>query len=437
LECGPGAIVQVPAVVRRHFPDRPVFVVTDETCWRVAGQTVMATLQAAGVTTRPPFIFPDAGLYAEHSHVERLEAALRAGDATPIAVGSGTINDLTKLSAHRVGRPYLCVATAASMDGYTAFGASITHHGSKLNMDCLAPRAVVADLDIICRAPPEMTASGYADLLAKVPAGADWMLADALGVEAIEPRPWGIVQGGLRPALADPAGARAGRVQPVSGLVEGLMLAGFAMQRARNSRPAAGVEHQFSHLWDMEHHTHNGKAPSHGFKVGIGTLAVTAFYQGWLNQPLDRLDVDACCTAWPEPAQAEQAVRAMFAGAEFADGAVRETLAKHVSRAELRQQLTRLRSIWPQLRDRLRGQLLPFAEVQRRLRLVGAPAAPEEIGLTRERVRQSFRKALAIRQRFTVLDVAARTGTLDTGLAALFGPGAPWETAPEAAGERR
>src|SRR4029077_17844815 len=106
-------------------------------------------------------------------------------DAIPIAVGSGTINDLTKLAAHHAGRSYLCVATAASMDGYTAFGASITYQGSKQTFDCPAPAAVIADLDIICAAPGDMNAWGYADLLAKVTAGADWLLADALGIEPI------------------------------------------------------------------------------------------------------------------------------------------------------------------------------------------------------------------------------------------------------------
>ena len=102
----------------------------------------------------------------------------------------------------------MVVATAASMDGYTAFGASITCQGAKQTFSCAAPRAVVADLDVICAAPVELNASGYADLLAKTTAGADWLVADALGVEAIDRTAWAIVQGGLRQAVANPAGVR-------------------------------------------------------------------------------------------------------------------------------------------------------------------------------------------------------------------------------------
>jgi hypothetical protein len=62
----------------------------------------------------------------------------------------------------------MTVGTAASMDGYTAFGAAITKDVYKQTMTCPAPRAVLADLNIMRKAPPRMTSSGYADLLGKV-----------------------------------------------------------------------------------------------------------------------------------------------------------------------------------------------------------------------------------------------------------------------------
>ncbi|HEY0944121.1 MAG TPA: sn-glycerol-1-phosphate dehydrogenase [Opitutaceae bacterium] len=428
LLVGPGALSQAAEVFRAQFPGAHAIVICDDTTLAVAGRRIAECLRAAGLARLEPFVFSDAGLYAEYRFVERLEAALRTHDAIPVAVGSGTINDLTKLAAHRAGRDYLCVATAASMDGYTAFGASITFEGAKQTFNCPAPRAVIADTDVICRAPAPMTASGYADLIAKITAGADWILADAVGAEVIDPRAWALVQGGLREALANPAGARAGRETTILPLVEGLMLGGFAMQWTKSSRPASGAEHQFSHLWDMEHHTHDGEAPSHGFKVGIATLAVTALYEELLRQPLEQLDVEHCCARWPEPAEAEAAVRAQFARDDFTATAVAETLAKHLSRAALQAQLEQLRTVWPATRERLRAQLIPFAELKARLAAVGAPTEPESIGITRERLRESFHRAHAIRRRFTVLDLTVRTGTLDGALTTLFGRGGIWET---------
>ena len=425
LEIGDGVLANTPRVFREQFGERPAVIVTDENTLAAAGDAVIAGFQAAQHSIRAPFVF-GRDVYAEHSFVEQLESSLREHAAIPVAVGSGTINDLTKLAAHRTGRPYLCVATAASMDGYTAFGASITHQGSKQTFDCPAPTAVVADLKVIAAAPPRMSAWGYADLLAKVTAGADWILADALRIEPINSLAWNIVQGRLREAVAHPAGVRAHKPEAIRHLVEGLMLGGFAMQATKSSRPASGAEHQFSHLWDMQHHTHEGDAPSHGLKVGIGTLAVTALYERLLEQPMEKLNVDQCCAAWPDADVWVQRAHKHFSEGDLRIVATREIAAKHVSAEALREQLELLKAIWPKLRQWLRAQLIPFGDAWSMLQSAQAATEPEQIGITRERLRDSFWKAFFIRRRFTVLDLAVRTGLLDTWLDDLFSADGVW-----------
>lgn len=420
------AIGSVPRVFSEQFGDQTAVIIADTNTWRVAGNAVSTALQNAGVPSIEPFIFQDEDLYAEFRFVERLEESLKQHSAIPVAVGSGTINDLTKLAAHRTGRSYLCVATAASMDGYTAFGASITYQGSKQTFDCPAPTAVIADLKVIAAAPVAMNAWGYADLLAKVTAGADWILADALGVEAIDPLSWNIVQGGLREATANPTGVHQGERVAIEGLVNGLMLGGFAMQSTKSSRPASGAEHQFSHLWDMQHHTCNGSAPSHGLKVGIGTLAVTALYEHLLKYGFDDLDIEQCCAVWPDEASWAQCANDLFQDEELRTVAVREIRAKYSQQDELRQQLEKLHAVWPDLRERLQAQLIPFADLEAMLTTAGAATKPEQIGISRQRLRDSYRQAFFIRRRFTVLDLAVRTGRLDTSLSVLFGPNGVW-----------
>jgi glycerol-1-phosphate dehydrogenase [NAD(P)+] len=427
LEIGPGAAWLTPRVFREQFGDKPAVIIADTNTFRAAGQTVADAFRAAQRPMLEPFVFRSPDLYAEHRFVLELETAFKRHSAIPIAVGSGTINDLTKLSAHRTERPYMAVATAASMDGYTAFGASITFEGSKQTFQCPAPVAVVADLNIIYGAPPIMNAWGYADLVAKVTAGADWVLSDALGVEPIAPEAWRIVQERLRDMVVDAAGVRAAKPEAIARLIEGLMLCGFAMQAIKSSRPASGAEHQFSHLWDMQHHMHNGVAPSHGFKVGIGTLAVTALYERLLEKPLTDLNVERCCETWPEQALWLNRAHQMFTEGDLRKVAAQEIAAKASDKDSLRAQLQRLRSAWPQLSRRLRNQLIPFHNLKEMLNAAGAPTEPEQIGITRERLRDSFWQAFFIRRRFTVLDLAVRTGLLDQCVAELFGPGGLWE----------
>jgi glycerol-1-phosphate dehydrogenase [NAD(P)+] len=425
LEIGSRILTKTPEIFRQQFGDKPAVIVADVNTFEAAGRIVHDAFHQKNQCLEP-FIYTDSNLYAEYRFVEELQGSLKGHDAIPVAVGSGTINDLTKLAAHEVGRPYMCVATAASMDGYTAFGASITQIGSKQTFFCPAPRAVVADLEIISAAPGEMNSWGYTDLVAKVTAGADWMLSDAMGSEPVHAEAWRIIQPGLRELISDPAGVPARRPESISRLIEGLMLAGFAMQAATNSRAASGAEHQFSHLWDMQHHTHEGKAPSHGFKVGIGTLAITALYEYMLEQPIKNLDVEACCEAWPDEVALEKMIPQKFSQGDLTVVALQESRAKWVSRDELRDQLKKLRAMWPTLKERLREQLLPFAELKKMLSAAGAPVEPEEIGISRERLCESFLLSYFLRRRITVLDLAVRTNLLEKALDHLFGANGRW-----------
>lgn len=415
-----GAVRQTGQAFDSLFGASPALLITDEQTFAAAGRGVLDSLRASGQPCEEPVILPAATLYAEYSFVEQLNCRIAATDAAPVAVGAGTINDLVKLAAHQCGRPYLTVATAASMDGYTAYGASITHEGSKQTFDCPAPLGVIADLDIIAAAPEGLNASGYADLAAKCPAGADWILADFLGVEAINRPAWDMVQTYLRKWMADPAGLRERNIESVRGVTVALMMTGFAMQAARTSRCASGAEHQFSHLWDMQHHTHNGQAPSHGFKVGIGSLASLALYEALQGLHINDLDVDAAVKAWPEADANSREIAALFDDEQVARIARTESALKLIATDALRTQLEQLKKGWPELNRRLAAQLIPHRAFKDMLREAGAPVESEQIGIDAARLRRSYTQAYHIRRRFTVLDVARRTALFEPALNVVF-----------------
>lgn len=428
LRIGAGILPQTGELFKELFPGCRAIVIADPTTFKVAGSDVQKSLAAAGVALDEPHIFTAPDLHAEWTFVEELDAVLKNTDAIPVAVGSGIINDLTKLCSHHNNRRYMVVGTAASMDGYTSYGASITYKCAKQTFSCPAPLGVLADTAIIAAAPKELTASGYADLFAKVPAGADWIISDALGIEPLDKRSFSIVQDGLHDALGDPEGIRKGTVETIEPLVEGLMLGGFAMQTLQSSRPASGADHQFSHLWNMEHHTMaDGRTPSHGFQVSIGLLASLAYYDQFLKSDIAHLDVESAVAAWPEWDEAERYARELYAGTDFPEIGVVETRAKYIDKDHLRAQLNLLKNNWTEIKARLEKQLVSFNEASRRLRIVGAPTLPEDIGLTRERMRASVIRAQHIRRRFTILDVAVRTNMLEKWSDAIFGPGGVWE----------
>ena len=413
------------SVFREWFGARSAVIVADENTFLAAGKDVEASFVRFGLAPPKRFIF-GSHLYADDACVSELADVLRGLQSIPIAVGSGTINDLTKLASHLNTRPYMVVGTAASMDGYTAFGASITKSGSKDTVDCPGPRVVLADLEVIAKAPKVMNAWGYGDLLAKVVAGADWMLADAAGVDAIIPAAWELVQYPLRSWIGAPDAIAASDIGELRHLVYGLLMSGLAMQATLSSRPASGAEHQFSHLWDMQHHTFNGAVPSHGFKVGIGVLASLALQEYLLAMDLKTLDIDAVVRSWPSFEELETRIRSLFDTEALQRRALDETKAKYVSQDTLRTQLRRVQENWTELQVKVRSQLFPFEELRLMLRRAGCPYDPAQIGISRARLRLSYKQCCFLRRRFTILDLALRLGLFDDALDHLFGPEGRW-----------
>ena len=315
------------------------------------------------------------------------------------------------------------------MDGYTAYGASVSKDGNKQTFNCPAPLGMIFDPTFAIQAPEGMSASGYADLIAKIPAGADWMLADTVGAEAIDQFGWDLVQDGLRESLSAPAAVHAGDVEMTEKLSEGLLMSGFAMQAIQSSRPASGTEHQFSHCWDMENLAYpNGKHVSHGFKVGIGTLASTASLEFLLEKDIENIDVDKCVAAWKSWDETEAEIREIFAGkpGHLARG-LEETKGKYVDKEGLRKQLEALKAAWPELKEKIRSQIIPLSEVYEDLKLVGAPYEPEMICVDRARMRKTFSYIPYMRSRFTNIDIVYRLGLMPELTERLFGKGGIWE----------
>jgi glycerol-1-phosphate dehydrogenase [NAD(P)+] len=433
LLIGTGVLNDVGSVLEHVFGHQPAVVVADDNTYAVAGKAVYDRLCSAGWKVEEPIVFPGTPpLYASFENVLALEEKLRTTSAVPIAVGSGTLNDLTKLAAYRLGRHYMCVSTAASVDGYTAFGAAITRDGFKQTMSCPAPRAVVADLDILVTAPAQMNSAGYGDLLGKVTAGADWILADALEIELIEKHAWALVQDSLCDWTGKPQALHAGDRQAIENLFEGLILSGIAMQISHSSRPASGSEHRFSHLWEMQALAHGHEPVPHGFKVGVGTEASAALYERVLARDLARLDIDALCRTWPSREEVRREVEQGHSIAKLAENAVEESLAKYIPPEQLRLRLMLIQERWPIIREHLKRQLMTAEHIRDLLRAAGCPTEPAEIGVSVSQLRESYTLARTIRSRYTVLDLVNECGILDPCVDELFAPGGYWAALPHA-----
>jgi glycerol-1-phosphate dehydrogenase [NAD(P)+] len=420
-----GAAGVLPLVAARRATGARWMVVADSNTWQAAGSEADAQLRGQGALTAEPLVLPaQPRLKPGAETAQQMAHWLRENDALPVAVGSGVINDLVKHAAALANKPYICLATAASMDGYAASGAALMQDGFKRTLACPPPVAVLADPDVLAAAPPAMAGWGYGDLAGKAVAGADWLLADALGIEAINPAPFALVQDHLEEWLARPERLAAREPEALGALLTGLLVSGFAMQSHGNSRPASGSDHQFSHLWEMENLQVDGEPAAHGACVGVGCVAMLALYEWLLAQP----DA-AMARAWAEDADdataIEREIETALGTGEVAAAALQEMKAKRAI-GRRKQRVERFTQVWPQLRTTLATRLVGASTMQQRLRAAGAAAHPADLGIAMPALALDYRRARLIRRRYTLLDLLEDLGWLDRAVAELFSPQGFW-----------
>ncbi|MDR1308251.1 MAG: sn-glycerol-1-phosphate dehydrogenase [Treponema sp.] len=428
MNVGTNALEALPELLGRHFSPGPVFIVADENTFGAAGKAVtdaLDGLDGAGIPRAGSFMFGRERIHAEYRHVETLKEQFRTAGENfiPLVIGSGTLNDLVKRAAFECKLPYLCVATAASVDGFTANGASIVYEEFKQTMPCDAPRVLVADSAILAAAPRYLSSSGFGDLAGKLIGGSDWIIAAtafgfdgkglmAPGSEAIDPAGWAMVQNGLMDTLEASLPAVRGDSAAVTFLFEALAVTGFAIQYYQDSRPSSGCEHMFSHIWEMENLSVNGIPVTHGHKVAMGTLAAAAFTECFFSG--SEPPAPASSYARPSLREREEEVRKAFAGQDkAAEAALKAAGSKYLPEAPARLLAGALRDCWKEVKEKCLAHLPSYEKFRSLFAEAQCPVRPEEIGLTRRRVIAAAAKAQMIRRRYTVLDYAWDLGVFD------------------------
>jgi glycerol-1-phosphate dehydrogenase [NAD(P)+] len=416
---------QIPGLLKTYYQFDAVFLIADDHTYETAGKAVEFLLKDAGIPMAGSFIFPgEPRLHAEYTYVTEIVRRLQqaaSGTIAPIAAGAGTINDLVKRAAAELNLSYLCVPTAASVDGFTSSGAALLKDGFKQTLACPAPRVLVADTTILAGAPAYLSSSGFGDLAGKITAGTDWLIAEAAGplgapgTEPVDDFAWAMTQPGLRQALAASADAVRGDGDAVNVLFRALSLTGFAMQYLKSSRPVSGCEHLYSHVWEMENLECGGNPVTHGHKVAMGTLAAAAFTEIFFSRK--EAPEPSLSRRLPTPVEREAGVRAAFKGIAASEGAVKTALEKLLPRKAAAALDGALRDNWKQIRKKVLEQLIPYGELRAFMERGGCPLRPEEINLTRSKVIADSRRAQMIRNRYTVLDMAWDMGVFEDVLA--------------------
>ena len=232
------------------------------------------------------------------------------------------------------------------------------------------------------------------------------MIADLTGEEPIRKDVWDLIQGNIRKWIADK--------NDMAAVFDGLAATGYSMQMYQESRPASGAEHLFSHVWEMEGLTKDGKDVSHGFKVGVGAVASTMLMEYVIENEYDDLAgrMKPGLSFEERSAEIDQLLVKNCYGT-----APKETaLKKHITGEKLAERRNLIRKQWKKMQTALRERLIPSDELIKILRDAGCPTTAKEIGLDKEQFIHGIKTAQLIRNRYTIIDMLYETGLLDDAL---------------------
>lgn len=340
-------------VFERRMKGRRVLLVADRTTAQFLPPVAdMAGRCAAACGT---LVLPSPEPVADEETVRRVADGGADYDYL-LAVGAGTLNDLCKYAGFLTRKPSGVFATAPSMDGFTSGVTPLIEKGFKITRSAQTASDVLIDLDVLRRAPRIMTGAGVGDILAKYCCLTDWRISSLLTGETVNEEAFSLMLEAVRACDASLPSLARGGADGVEKLMDALLISGYAMVIAGNSRPASGAEHHMSHYLEMDFLRRGERIPLHGVKVGLGTMVSLYLYRTLRRRPAfegcDRVYAEA--DKLPPPEYAEDILR------EF-----------------------------------------------------GCPTRFSQLGVPEETVRRMFFEAYRIRDRFTVLTLYCRNGFME------------------------
>jgi glycerol-1-phosphate dehydrogenase [NAD(P)+] len=378
-------------------------IVCDDNTYRALGQRVQQALTEHGLAVNVVRLTGAEVIADEHYLVQVLvEAPL--DDRTYIAVGSGTLTDITRFVSHRTGKAFISMPTAPSVDGFTSIGAPIVISGVKQTILCQAPVALFADLDTLRNAPHKLIAAGFGDMIGKITSLADWKIGhivwDEPFDEAIFKRSQAAIASCIKHAPEIGQNSREGVRQLMDALIE----SGLCMLDFGNSRPASGAEHHASHYWEMKLLQEHRPAILHGAKVGFALTLVAEQYAKLRalsrQQMLDRLEA----ATLPDREQEIATIRQGYG--VLADDVIREHAPfLDLTEAGFERVKKRIAECWDEIQA-VAAMVPAPQEIVGYLRQAGAATDGQSLGLGADEIPLGMQYGHYLRNRFTVMKLS-------------------------------
>lgn len=266
-------------MILEDFRGKRIFIIADQNTYGIYGEKVHNHLRMEKYSVVLHVFKTEGALVPNEYALGRLLVEMDKEIGMLIAVGSGTINDLSRMISSKLGIPYIIVGTAPSMDGYASTVSPLIIDGFKKTYEAVYPYAIFADTEVLKAAPKEMLCAGFGDILGKLTALSDWRLSRQINKEYYCETCVEMVELAIKKCIDNASGIAARDPKAIGYLMEALILSGVVMGMVGNSRPASGAEHHLSHYWEIDALAKGEEHPLHGNSVGVGTVIISRIYE--------------------------------------------------------------------------------------------------------------------------------------------------------------
>lgn len=396
VKTGCGVLNCTAEMVRALGAKKP-FVLCDPNTHRAAGERVCALLEEAGIPYTL-YILPMEKPCPDEFTVGSVIMHLDPSCDLILGVGSGVINDTCKEVAFKTGRVNAIIGTAPSMDGFASATSSMERDHVKVSLNNQCPQGILLDGEILCQAPMRMLWAGFGDMVAKYVAICEWRITHLITGEYYCEAIADLMRTALKRIAANVDQLMQRDSQAALAVAEGLLIAGLGMAFAGCSRPASGIEHYFSHMWEMMALERGLPYDLHGIMVGVGTVMSMRLYEFVKRQKPDRERMIAHAAAFSRDAWEAQ-VRRIFG--KTADEIIRVEDQVHKNDPQrLAKRIDALCANWDQILKIIDEELPPYDALYAMMKKTGMPTEPADLEISNDDVINAYLGARDIRDKY-------------------------------------
>ena len=397
---GPGLIKHLPDYIARRDLGVRAVLVCEENTYQAAGKAALEALTGGGYKITLCLLKRDGQVEPDESAVGEVAMTMAMDTDFFISVGSGSITDITRTVAAQTERPFVCVGTAPSMDGYTSVVAPMLLRGVKIHVPAICPEIIVCDLDVMRTAPLDMFISGVGDVLGKYIARADWAIGHIVNGEDYCPACAEIVINAVDKLLENIGEIKSRSEKGARVLIEALLLSGMTIMVIGNTRAVASIEHNIVHYWEMQKLLAHEKTAPHGTAVCVSTLLVWPYFENFKNIDVRSLDEEQALNRAMDRKARESFMRTCYGGTA-AEAIMLENPDDFLTRKEHARRFEAIVANFDRICAEL-GKLPSRQVIEQAMSALGAPMTPAEIGISGELTMRALTCAKDYRARYSL-----------------------------------